>query len=61
MTAKIEPIGIREIAERLGVKRATVDIWRIRKVLPDPEWTISGNPAWNWPTIQRWARETGRL
>jgi hypothetical protein len=56
-----EPVGLAEIADRLGVKRQTAAVWRTRKVLPDPKWTVSGAPAWNWPDIAAWARETGRL
>ena len=57
-----EPVGLAEIAERLGVARATVDQWRARGLLPEPRWTVGGRPAWDWHRdILRWARETGRL
>ncbi|MGZ6836791.1 MAG: helix-turn-helix transcriptional regulator [Blastococcus sp.] len=55
-----DPVGIPEIAARLGVKRATVDIWRTRQLLPEPRWTVGGRPAWNWPDVLEWARQTGR-
>lgn len=56
-----EPVGIPEIAARLHVKRATVDMWRFRDTrFPEPDWTVGGRPAWNWPSVERWARETGR-
>jgi predicted DNA-binding transcriptional regulator AlpA len=55
-----EPVGLAEIAERLGVKRATADIWRNRGLLPEPRWTVGGRPAWNWPDIAKWAESTGR-
>lgn len=55
-----DPVGIAEIAERLGVKRPTVDIWRTRGVLPDPRWEVGGRPAWNWPDVLAWARATNR-
>lgn len=61
MAADIFPVGILEIAERLDVKRATVDQWLQRDLLPPPEWKVGGRPAWNWATIRRWAVETGRL
>ena len=54
------PVGIPEIAQRLGVQRATVDQWRFRGLLPEPEWTVGGGPAWDWPTIEAWAKQTGR-
>ncbi len=59
--AKLDLVGVREIAERLGVPRGTVAIWRHRAQMPEPEWTISGGPVWRWTTIERWARKTGRL
>lgn len=56
-----DPVGISEIAERLGVKRATVDMWRFRHhTLPEPRWIVGGRPAWDWPDILKWAKDTGR-
>lgn len=55
------PVGLVEIAERLGVARVTVDMWRSRGVLPEPTWTVGGRPAWPWAVIAAWARATGRL
>ncbi len=57
---QLTPVGIIEIAERLGVERATVDMWKYRGLLPEPKWTVGGRPAWNWTDIERWARATGR-
>jgi hypothetical protein len=59
MTA--DPVGLAEIAERLGVKPQTAQMWRHRKVMPDPRWTVSGQPAWDWPDIEWWAKKTARL
>lgn len=50
-----DPVGIKEIAERLGVKRATVDMWLQRQLLPDHDWVVGGRPAWNWPIIKKWS------
>ena len=55
------PVGLAEIAARLGVARATADQWRQRGVLPDAPWTVGGRPAWPWTLIEAWARDTGRL
>jgi hypothetical protein len=55
------PVGAAEIAVRLSVKPQTVHTWRHRKLLPPPRWTVSGQPAWDWPDIEGWARRTGRL
>lgn len=59
--ADVEPVGIVEIAARLGVKRQTVDVWKIRGVLPAPRWLVGGRPCWLWSDVERWAQETGRL
>ena len=58
MTA--DPVGAVEIAQRLGVTRATVDKWRQRGIFPAPQWTVGGRPAWEWSTVDEWARSTGR-
>ena len=55
------PVGAAEIAERLRVRPQTVHTWRHRKLMPQPRWTVSGQPAWDWPEIEAWARRTGRL
>jgi hypothetical protein len=57
----IDPVGIVEIAERLKVRRKTVDVWLYRKLLPAPQWTVGGRPAWNWSDVETWARSTGRV
>lgn len=56
-----EPVGIVEIAERLGVARPTVDQWRFRNLLPTPDWPVGGRDAWQWSRIRSWAILTGRL
>jgi len=56
----VTPVGQTEIAERLGVSPGTVQKWRTRGLLPEPEWTVGGRPAWAWATIEAWARMTGR-
>lgn len=55
-----EPVGLEEVAARLGVERATADKWRTRGVLPQPTWRVGGRPAWRWAVIVQWTRETGR-
>ena len=55
------PVGAAEIAKRLDVRPQTVHAWRHRNVMPQPRWTVSGQPAWDWAEIEVWAVETGRL
>jgi hypothetical protein len=55
----IEPVGLREIAARLGVPEQTPKTWRFRKVLPEPTGTLSGVPWWDWPVIEAWAKLRG--
>lgn len=61
MSAACDPVGADEIARRLDVKPETVHQWRYHALLPDPDYTVSGRPAWDWRTIEKWARATGRL
>lgn len=63
------PVGIADIAERLGVSVNTVMGWRRRSVsewvnvpkFPEPAGQISGRDWWWWKHVEDWARETGRL
>ena len=57
----VEPVGVVDIARRLGVRQQTVAMWRYRGLLPDPRWSVSNQPAWDWQDIRRWAESTGRL
>lgn len=62
MTRACDPVGAVEIAERLNVKRRTVDQWRQRATdFPAPRWTVGGRPAWNWDEVEAWAKRTDRL
>ena len=54
-------VGQKEIAEQLRVAPNTVHQWVKRGLLPAPEGTVGGDPAWHWSTIEAWARETGRM
>jgi hypothetical protein len=60
-TLGVDPVGELEIGQRLGVRAQTVAQWHYRGQLPPPRWTVSGRPAWNWPDLERWARQTGKL
>ena len=55
------PVGIVEIAARLGASRSAVDKWRQRDLgFPTPRWTVGGRPSWRWSDVAGWAAETGR-
>ena len=43
---KEELVGVKEIAELLGIDRATVASWRHQNRLPNPDYIISGVPVW---------------
>lgn len=54
-------VSAQEIADRLGVKKATVHMWRSRGILPEPTFDLAVGPVWFWATIEDWAIETERL
>lgn len=54
-------VSATELALRLGVKTETVHMWRFRGLLPEPDWLLAVGPIWKWVTVERWAKETGRL
>lgn len=56
-----DPVGVPELADRLGVRARTPHVWLQRELMPPAEYTVSGNKAWNWSTILRWAGLTGRI
>ena len=60
-TVRVDPVGEREIADRLDVQPSTVHQWQARKLLPPSRWVVSGSPAWDWSDIEEWAIRSGRL
>jgi hypothetical protein len=57
-----DPVGVLEIADRLGVKDRSVHKMIQRGVMPPPDYvTVNGSRAWEWRTILWWAGETQRL
>lgn len=59
---KADPVGVLEIASRLGVKDRTVHQWQFRQIMPPPDYaSINGGKAWEWKTILKWAGVTGHV
>lgn len=58
---KRDLVGISDIAARLGYPRNTVEMWRKRRRLPEPDYIFGASPVWRWTRIEQWARDTGRL
>ena len=57
-----DPVGVIEIAERLGVLDRSVHKMIQRGRLPEPDHdSVNGSRAWNWRTVLWWAGETRRL
>ena len=52
-------VGAKEIAERLGIPENTVHMWSKRRLLPEPDGTVSGMAAWRWVTIRNWLQSRG--
>ena len=58
---KVNLVGLKEIAVMLEVGYETVTKWRVREVLPEPDFMVSGTAIWYRSSISAWARSTGRL
>ncbi len=57
-----DPVGVREIAERLGASRKTVWKWTNQGIFPDAEYpAVNTFPAWEWETVLRWVGDSRRL
>jgi DNA-directed RNA polymerase specialized sigma subunit len=56
------PLGVTEIAQVLGVKKATVSQWLQRNILPKPDASVNGGRTkiWKLKNIIDWANATGR-
>lgn len=57
-----ELVSLGEIGARLGVGRDTVDHWRHRGVMPEPDPADNQGrrPRWRWGAIREWAVGTRR-
>lgn len=49
-------VDVGDIAVRLGVDDRTIEQWRRRQFLPDPDYRWENADGWLWSNVQRWAR-----
>jgi predicted DNA-binding transcriptional regulator AlpA len=50
-----------DIAERLGMSPQRVYVLAGRGDFPKPIGVLGRSAVWRWGSVERWARETGRL
>jgi predicted DNA-binding transcriptional regulator AlpA len=53
-------IGV-DIAKRLGISPQRVYVLAAGPGFPKPIGILGRSAVWRWSTVERWARETGRL
>jgi predicted DNA-binding transcriptional regulator AlpA len=59
--SRTELVIAADIAERLRISRARVSVLAGRSDFPRPVGRLGRSDVWRWTSIERWARETGRL
>jgi predicted DNA-binding transcriptional regulator AlpA len=59
--ARTELVIAADIAERLGISRPRVSVLATRPDFPRPVGRLGRSDVWYWTSVERWARETGRL
>jgi predicted DNA-binding transcriptional regulator AlpA len=50
-----------DIAKRLGLSPQRVYVLSAGQGFPKPVGALGRSAVWRWSTVERWARETGRL
>jgi hypothetical protein len=50
-----------DIARRLGVSPQRVNVLASGPGFPNPLGKLGRSAVWRWSSVERWARETGRL
>jgi predicted DNA-binding transcriptional regulator AlpA len=61
LDARTELVIAADIAERLRISRPRVSVLVNRSDFPRPVGRLGRSEVWRWPSVERWARETGRL
>lgn len=54
-------MGLAEVAKLLGLSRQRADQLARTKGFPEPVAELIGGRIWQRESVERWARETGRL
>jgi len=59
--SRTELVIAADIADRLGISRARVSVLAGSLAFPRPLGRLGRSDVWRWSSVERWARETGRL
>ena len=59
--ARTELVIAVEIAKRLGMSPQRVNVLASGPGFPKPLGKLGRSSVWRWSSVERWARETGRL
>jgi len=59
--ARTELVIAADIAERLRISRARVSVLANGPGFPRPVGRLGRSDVWRWASVERWARDTGRL
>jgi hypothetical protein len=59
--SRTELVGAADIAARLGISRARVSVLTSGPGFPQPLGRLGRSDVGRWSSVERWARETGRL
>jgi predicted DNA-binding transcriptional regulator AlpA len=59
--SRTELVVAADIAARLGISRARVSVLATRSDFPRPVGRLGRSDVWRWASVERWARQTGRL
>jgi predicted DNA-binding transcriptional regulator AlpA len=59
--ARTELVIAADIATRLGISPQRVNVLAMGPGFPQPLGKLGRSAVWRWSSVERWARETGRL
>lgn len=60
-TVRLPLVGLVEIAQRAGVRRPVVSVWRTRHAdFPEAVQELHVGPVFSWPEVKEWLILTGR-